>query len=142
RPSAADSRLTNVSETRNSDGVGVRIGKGHGMARVEGLMPGDLIGSVHDPQLADSLARGRTLPGSWFIDPAVFELEQQRIFARCWQYAGLVGQIPAPGDYFTCRAGRIPVVVVRDEAGSINAFVNVCRHRGAEVVNEGCGHRM
>jgi choline monooxygenase len=34
------------------------------------------------------------------------------------------------------------VVVVRDEQGDVNAFVNVCRHRGAEVVREDCGHRM
>jgi choline monooxygenase len=33
------------------------------------------------------------------------------------------------------RAGDVPIVAVRDGAGELRAFVNVCRHRGAEVVS-------
>jgi choline monooxygenase len=45
-----------------------------------------------------------------------------------------------PGDFFTARAGRIPVVVTHADDGETRAFVNVCRHRGS-VVAEGAGNR-
>ena len=95
----------------------------------------DAVGSVRE-----SVERGYTLPAGWYSDPAVYRLEQERIFRRTWQYAGHVSKVAEPGDYFTCLAGEVPVVVVRDHDGAINAFVNVCRHRGTQVAS-GCGHR-
>jgi phenylpropionate dioxygenase-like ring-hydroxylating dioxygenase large terminal subunit len=74
-----------------------------------------------------------TFPWAWYADEAVFRAEQERIFRRAWQYAGHADQVAAPGSYFTCRAGLVPVVVTRDRAGVLRAFVNVCRHRGFEV---------
>jgi choline monooxygenase len=81
-----------------------------------------------------------TNPWSWYADPDVWELEQLRIFGRTWQYAGHSGMLQRQGDFFTARAGRIPVVVTRAEDGEVRAFVNVCRHRGS-VVAEGSGNR-
>ena len=40
------------------------------------------------PALREELERGLTLPASWYSDPAVLALEQERIFRRTWQYAG------------------------------------------------------
>jgi phenylpropionate dioxygenase-like ring-hydroxylating dioxygenase large terminal subunit len=65
----------------------------------------------------------------------VLARERARLFARSWQYAGHSGQIAEPGSYFTARVGDVPIVVVRDREGELRAFVNVCRHRGAEVVS-------
>ena len=93
------------------------------------------------PALADELARGYTLPANWYTDPAVLEAERERIFARSWQYAGRAAQVAEPGDYFSCCAGHIPIAVVRNEDGELSAFVNVCRHRGHEVVS-GEGNRQ
>ena len=89
--------------------------------------------------LDSSLREGWTLPARWYGDPAVLELEHDRIFARSWQYAGRVAQLDAPGSFFAARAGHVPVVVVRDRDGGIRGFVNVCRHRGHLVASgEGC----
>jgi choline monooxygenase len=82
----------------------------------------------------------RTLPWSWYTDPAVLRLEQERIFRRFWQYAGRVDEVAAPGSFTTTRAGDVPVVLVRDEAGALRAFLNVCRHRGS-LVCSGSGAR-
>ena len=41
-----------------------------------------------------------TLAYEWYVDPGKFELEQQRIFSRTWQYVGHVGRVAAPGDFF------------------------------------------
>src|SRR4029453_18036183 len=45
-----------------------------------------------------------------------------------------------PGSFFSCDAGGVPVVVVRDDTGGLRAFLNVCRHRGS-LVCEGEGRR-
>ena len=82
----------------------------------------------------------RTLPWSWYADPEIARREQELIFRRTWQYAGHMGQLPAPSSFFACRAGDVPVVVVRDEADGLRAFLNVCRHRGAQLV-DGAGRR-
>jgi phenylpropionate dioxygenase-like ring-hydroxylating dioxygenase large terminal subunit len=81
-----------------------------------------------------------TLPWSWYSDPSVLRLEQERIFRCAWQYAGHSGQLPERETFFACRAGDLPLVVVRDRAGEIRAFINVCRHRGSQLV-EGEGRR-
>jgi len=86
------------------------------------------------------LDAGLTLPASWYSDPAILKLEHERIFKRSWQYAGTTHSLAEPGSYFTCRLGDVPVVVVRDKDDTIRGFVNVCRHRGHEVVS-GCGKR-
>jgi phenylpropionate dioxygenase-like ring-hydroxylating dioxygenase large terminal subunit len=91
-------------------------------------------------ELRDALAGGATLPASWYSDAAVLRREQDAIFRRTWQYAGRLDQVAEPGDWFTTFAGTIPVVVTRDQSGSLNAFVNVCRHRG-HIVATGAGHR-
>jgi choline monooxygenase len=82
----------------------------------------------------------RTLPWSWYADPAVLRLEQERIFRRFWQYAGRVDEVAEPGSFTTTRAGDVPVALVRDEAGTLRAFLNVCRHRGS-LVCTGSGKR-
>jgi phenylpropionate dioxygenase-like ring-hydroxylating dioxygenase large terminal subunit len=78
-----------------------------------------------------------TLAWSAYSDSGALELERRRIFATGWQYAGHLGQVVQPGDRFAARAGHIPVAVVRGDDGELRAFLNVCRHRGAEVVREG-----
>ena len=91
-------------------------------------------------EVREALAAGATLPAAWYSDPAMLRLEQEAIFRRNWQYAGHVEQVAEPGDWFTTFAGTIAIVVTRDQAGNINAFVNVCRHRG-HIVMTGAGHR-
>ena len=81
-----------------------------------------------------------TYPWTWYADPDVLREEQERIFARTWQYVGHAGQVERAGDYFTAQLGRIPVVVTHAEDGELRAFANVCRHRGS-VVAEGAGNR-
>src|SRR3954453_1352982 len=89
--------------------------------------------------LAADLDRGISLPSSWFTDPAITALEQERIFRRSWQYVGRAEQVAQVGDYLTGTVGGIPIVVVRAEHG-LNALINVCRHRRHEVMS-GTGNR-
>jgi phenylpropionate dioxygenase-like ring-hydroxylating dioxygenase large terminal subunit len=96
---------------------------------------------INTEELRESMAGGATLPAEWYYDPAILRLEQERIFRRHWQYAGRADQVAEPGTWFSCFAGAIPVVVTRDQEDRLNAFVNVCRHRG-HVVATGAGRRQ
>src|SRR5258708_26875323 len=60
-------------------------------------------------------------------DPALYELEMERIFrGPAWSFLCLEAEIPNPGDYRTTWVGDTPVIVSRDKAGAIHAFVNRC----------------
>jgi choline monooxygenase len=83
---------------------------------------------------------GETYPWSWYSDPAVLAAERERIFRRAWHYVGHTGRLPEPSSYFACVTGGLPVVLTRDAEGELRAFLNVCRHRGSEVVS-GAGRR-
>jgi phenylpropionate dioxygenase-like ring-hydroxylating dioxygenase large terminal subunit len=74
-----------------------------------------------------------------YTDPAIFELEMERIFGRAWLVLGHESQVKAAGDYFTTRMGREPVVVVRKDDGEIGVLINRCAHRGSMVCAEGRG---
>jgi choline monooxygenase len=82
----------------------------------------------------------RTLPWSWYADPAVLRVEQERIFRRSWHYVGRADEVAQPASFLATRAADVPVVLVRDEEGTLRAFLNVCRHRGS-LVCSGAGTR-
>ena len=82
----------------------------------------------------------RTIPWSWYRDPALLELERTRIFRRSWQYVGRQDELAEPGSFSATTVADVPVVLVRDESGRLRAFLNVCRHRGS-IVCEGSGKR-
>jgi choline monooxygenase len=82
-----------------------------------------------------------TIPWQWYSDPAVLEREQELLFRRAWHYVGPVERLAERGAFMACRPAGVPVVVVRDGEDELRAFLNVCRHRGSELVT-GCGRRQ
>jgi len=90
-------------------------------------------------------SQARTLPGKLYSDEAIFRQEQARIFGSMWLCVGREEDIAEPGDYFTCTIGHERLLMVKDKRGQARAFFNVCRHRGARLVQQdsGCGlHRI
>ncbi len=80
---------------------------------------------------SDDLTR---VPYWVYRDPALLRAEQERVFeGPVWNFLCLELEIPGPGDWRTTKLGQMPVVVVRDEDGSIAAFENRCVHRGALI---------
>jgi len=74
-----------------------------------------------------------TLPGRYYTDPAIFELEKRNIFERQWQYVCRTEDVPTPGRFVRTVIGNENVIVVRGRDGELRAFLNVCRHRGSTL---------
>ena len=79
------------------------------------------------------LDEARHLPGEIYTSAEVLALEKERLFMKDWLCMARVEEIEKPGDYMALRVLDEPVLIVRAEDGEINAFANVCRHRGVEV---------
>ncbi len=79
------------------------------------------------------------LPRQAYICNEWLERERAALFANTWLFAGTVTDFAEPGDYRTVRAGHFPLFVVRNREGELQAFHNICRHRGTELL-EGCGN--
>lgn len=69
--------------------------------------------------------------GSIYKDPAMFELEIERVFHRGWVYVGHASEVPDAGDFRTATIGRQPVIMVRGDDGEVRVLMNRCTHRGA-----------
>jgi choline monooxygenase len=85
------------------------------------------------------LAEAHTIPGPWYTDERVAELERQTVFSRSWQMVARGEQVAQPGQYVTAEVGGEPIVVVRGQDGKLRAFFNVCRHHAAAVMTDPCG---
>jgi choline monooxygenase len=87
-------------------------------------------------QMHAMLDRGETLPVELYTAPEVHALEQQRIFAKSWQYACHESALSKPGDYAVTKAGDIPIIITHGRDGELRGFVNVCRHRLHSIAEE------
>ena len=76
---------------------------------------------------------------SIFYDEGIYNLEMEKVFGRCWLFLTHENQIPRPGDYVKTTMGEDEVIVVRQRDNSIKAFLNACRHRGAQVCSAEVG---
>jgi glycine betaine catabolism A len=85
------------------------------------------------------LAEARTLPRRVYTDPEIFAQERRALFGRMWLCVGREEDLPDAGSYLTQTIGDERILVVRGEDHALRAFYNVCRHRGARLVEEPCG---
>jgi glycine betaine catabolism A len=80
-----------------------------------------------------------TLPAEFYVDGARFRVEMDRLFARDWICAGRVEQIEAPGQFFVREVLGESIIITRSASGTVQAFYNVCRHRGTKLCTEADG---
>jgi len=68
-----------------------------------------------------------------YADPAIFELELERIFGRVWIYVAHESQLKKHGDFVRTRLAQHEVLVTRHNDGQIYVLHNRCPHRGARI---------
>ena len=84
--------------------------------------------------------------GAQLIDPKQYysaeqaQLETERFWSKVWCFAGLTHDLQNVGDYFTYDLGQESFIVVRSAPDRIQAFYNVCPHRGNQLVYGDYGH--
>lgn len=98
-----------------------------------------LIESIHahidraETMLSDAVTR---LPVETYTCPGRLAAERSLLFGTLPLALAMSHELPEPGCFVTNDRAGVPVVMTRDEAGQVHAFLNVCRHRGAKVQTE------
>ena len=87
---------------------------------------------------------GWSLPAWTYRDAEYFAVEQAAILRGAWQVVCHASDIARPGDWHTLDWLGESIVVVRQEDGGVRAMANVCRHRGARLVDgaSGCARKL
>ena len=92
------------------------------------------VASVRRPTLQASV-----LPPRAFHDQDVFDYEQDAWFAGGWVSVGRVEDVESAGQYFLAPVAGENLIIVRGNDGELRGFYNVCRHRGATILEEESG---
>jgi len=79
------------------------------------------------------LERAHALHADFYGDPAWLSVDREAVLRCGWQYVGHAASIPETGDHIVADVAGRPVVVVRNRAGELRAFLNICRHRGGPL---------
>ena len=96
-----------------------------------------MLDALQQPSLQQLIARrrpGHTLEAAFYTSPEIFRADMDVIFGRLWIYVGVEPDVPEPGDALVVDIGTSSVLIVRDDDMRVVAFHNVCRHRGARLV--------
>jgi phenylpropionate dioxygenase-like ring-hydroxylating dioxygenase large terminal subunit len=97
-------------------------------------------GPVQSASRLQELIERDRVHGSLYTDQAIFELELERIFYRCWVYVGHTSEVPERGDYVLKSIGPQPVIMTRDSGGEIHLLLNRCAHRANLVCDAARGN--
>jgi phenylpropionate dioxygenase-like ring-hydroxylating dioxygenase large terminal subunit len=89
--------------------------------------------AASDPK--SPLALAHALPAWVYNHAELTRLELERVLRPSWQIVCHVNSIPKAGDYATFDLGGESILALRDRDGSIRGFHNVCRHRGARLLD-------
>jgi len=80
-------------------------------------------------------------PVDRYLDPDRFEAERRDLFRALPTIAAHSGELAEPDSFLRRQLAGLPVLLTRDSDGRAHAFLNVCRHRGARLVDDPSGCR-
>jgi phenylpropionate dioxygenase-like ring-hydroxylating dioxygenase large terminal subunit len=81
------------------------------------------------------------IPRDIYLDEDLYEIEMEQVFGGPhWTLVAHSSEIPEPGDYKTTHLGNVPLIVVRNMEGELNALVNACAHRGTALLRSSRGN--
>ncbi len=80
------------------------------------------------------------VPASNYFEPVRWEKEMRQVFRRMPLMLAMTAELKEVGDYKAMDAGGVPVLMARTDDGTVKAYVNMCSHRGSQIMEEGCGN--
>ena len=84
---------------------------------------------------------GYSLEQDFYISPHIFERDMDRLITQRWLMVDHTSRIPNKGDYFLFDIGNDSIIIIRQSDDKVNAFFNVCRHRGSKICLEHEGNK-
>lgn len=102
--------------------------------RGRNLVDDRLIGALR--RVADRDNRTLALPNEVYTDPRTLAAEADAVMRKAWIGIAFEADVPRPGTVFPVELTDTPLLLVRDRAGTVRVFHNVCRHRGMKLVVE------
>ena len=75
-----------------------------------------------------------------YVSPDWLKREWSAVWAKSWLLAAHLSDLQKPGDFVVFDVGHESVLITRGEDGNINAFYNVCQHRGVRLVDQNTGN--
>ena len=81
----------------------------------------------------------KRVPARNYFDADRWQLEMDRIFRRVPLVLGFSCELGEAHSYKALDVMGTPVLLVRGDDGEVRSFVNMCSHRGAQVMEEGTG---
>ena len=91
-------------------------------------------------ELIEGRKAGWSLEQRFYTDPEIYQLELDQIVMRNWIFAGHQSELAEVGDFKVVKVANESAIMVRGQNGKIQAFANVCRHRGSLVCLEAAGN--
>lgn len=87
-------------------------------------------------RVLDNPSMAYSFPSYFYTSEEVYNSELERIFYKKWLVVGHISQLHEPGSLLPMTIGNRAILVTRSVNGKIQAFYNVCTHRGTKLVNE------
>jgi phenylpropionate dioxygenase-like ring-hydroxylating dioxygenase large terminal subunit len=89
----------------------------------------------------DFAAEPLSLPASVYSDPLRLEAERRELFLKLPLMVGLSRDLEKPGDIMVFEGAGPSIIIMRNSAGKVVAFRNMCMHRGSKLVETSCNVR-
>lgn len=89
--------------------------------------------------LLDERLPGHSLPGGLYSSDAVLDVDLHAIYYRSWLFVAFTIELPSAGEYLALNIGPTPIILIRNRAGEVKGYFNTCRHRGAQIKENGSG---
>lgn len=87
--------------------------------------------------LLDQRAAFQSMPAPLYTRDDVFAADIEVFFHNHWICIGVEADVPEAGDAYVVDIGKTSLILLRDDEGAVRVVRNVCRHRGARLLDRG-----
>lgn len=100
--------------------------------------PGDFVEPETYKYTRAGVEAALTLIPEAYTDEGFYGIEQERVFGNSWVAVALTEEVSRPGQVKVVEIAGQSVIITRNKQGELRAFYNVCRHRGAMLLDKDC----
>ncbi|MFS0575789.1 aromatic ring-hydroxylating dioxygenase subunit alpha [Sporosarcina sp. 179-K 3D1 HS] len=81
------------------------------------------------------------IPAYILGDESVYDLEHEKVFLKTWVFVGHESEILKENDFMTRELSGYSIIITRTKNNQINAFYNMCTHRGMKLCRADKGNK-